>query len=120
MDNKWYAISRQPEQRGKTVVQRKITETGKKGFLRRNTHSASESDGSGARMMHTIEAGKAAAHPKARFNVGETVKVIDGPFRDFTGTVQEIKAERSRLRVSISVFGRPTPVDLNFIEVEAA
>ena len=71
-------------------------------------------------MMHTIEAGKAAARPKARFNVGETVKVIDGPFRDFTGTVQEIKAERSRLRVSISVFGRPTPVDLDFIEVEAA
>ena len=105
MDKKWYAIYTQPEQRGKTVVQRKITETGKKGFLRRKNYSDSESDRSGARMTHTIEAGKAEARPKARFNVGETVKVIDGPFRDFTGTVQEIKAERSRLRVTISVFG---------------
>ena len=116
MDKKSYATYTQPEQREKTVLQRKITKTGKKGFLRRNTHSHSESDRSGARMMHTIEAVKAAA----RFNIGERVKVIDGPFRDFTGTVAEIKAERSRLRVTISVFGRPTPVDLDFIEVEAA
>ena len=120
MDKKSYAIYTQPEQGVKTVLQRKITGTGKNGFLRRNTHSHSESDRSGARMMHTIEAGKTAAGPRVRFNVGERVKVIDGPFRDFTGTVQEVKAERSRLRVTISVFGRPTPVDLNFIEVEAA
>ena len=71
-------------------------------------------------IRRTIEAGKAAPRQKLRFTVGETVKVVDGPFRDFTGTVQEIKPERSRLRVAISVFGRPTPVDLDFIQVQAA
>ena len=58
--------------------------------------------------------------PKVLFVVGEPVKVVDGPFREFTGTVEAVNPNRSRVRVALSVFGRPTPVDLDFIQVEAA
>lgn len=72
------------------------------------------------KILERIEAGKLSPRPKAIFSVGERVKVTDGPFRDFSGTVQEVRPERSRLRLSISVFGRPTPVELDFVQVEAA
>jgi transcriptional antiterminator NusG len=73
-----------------------------------------------AKIMERVEAGMAAPRPKALFFVGEKVKVVDGPFRDFTGTVQDVNPERSRARVFISVFGRPTPVELDFLQLEAA
>jgi transcription termination/antitermination protein NusG len=71
-------------------------------------------------IMRTVESTKSAPRQKARFAVGERVKVVEGPFRDFAGTVQAVRPERSMLRVAINVFGRPTPVDLDFIQVEAA
>lgn len=71
-------------------------------------------------LLQRVEAGLAAPRPKTLFTVGERVKVVEGPFRDFTGTVESVKPERSRVRVAVSVFGRPTPVELDFLQVEAA
>lgn len=52
------------------------------------------------------------------FIIGETVKIIDGPFNDFLGTVEEINDEKKKLKVTVKIFGRKTPVELNFMEVE--
>ena len=61
-----------------------------------------------------------ATRPKPRisFEEGETVRVIDGPFANFTGTVDEVKAEKQKVRVNVSIFGRATPVELDFAQVE--
>jgi transcriptional antiterminator NusG len=61
-----------------------------------------------------------AARPKARisFEVSETVRVIDGPFANFTGVVVEVKPEKQKIRVNVSIFGRATPVELDFAQVE--
>ncbi len=56
--------------------------------------------------------------PKQSFNVGESVKVVDGPFSGFTGVIEEINLEKSRIRVSVEIFGRPTPVEIEFNQVE--
>ena len=71
-------------------------------------------------ILQQVEAGMAAPRPKTLFTIGERVKVVEGPFRDFTGTVEAVKPERARVRVAVSVFGRPTPVELDFLQVEAA
>ena len=61
-----------------------------------------------------------AASPKVLFEPGEMVRVIDGPFNDFNGVVEEINYEKSRLRVAVLIFGRSTPVELEFGQVEKA
>jgi len=69
------------------------------------------------KVIHQMEEG--INRPKARyhFEEGEDVRVIDGPFTNFQGTVSEIKPDKEKLRVLITIFGRPTPVELDFIQV---
>ena len=56
--------------------------------------------------------------PKVLFDRGENVRVIDGPFTNFAGIVEEVKPEKGKLRVLVSIFGRATPVELDFVQVE--
>ena len=67
--------------------------------------------------MHDSEE---APRPKTMFEPGEMVRVTDGPFNDFNGTVEEVNYEKSKLRVAVSIFGRSTPVELDFTQVEKA
>ena len=59
-----------------------------------------------------------SSHVRISYDEGETVRVIDGPFANFTGTVVEVKAEKQKIRVNVSIFGRATPVELDFSQVE--
>ena len=61
-----------------------------------------------------------APHVKVSFKVGERVRIVDGPFNDFRGTVAEIDVERTKVRVMVNFFGRETPVELDFLQVEKA
>ena len=67
-----------------------------------------------------VQEGTLRPKPKISFETGEGVKVIDGPFQDFTGTVEEVKPDKGKLRVLISIFGRATPVELDLVQVEKA
>jgi transcriptional antiterminator NusG len=71
-----------------------------------------------ASMLDQIERGRERAEPEAPFDKGETVKVTKGPFAGFTGTVDDIMAERRRVKVVVTIFGRPTPIDLDFLDVQ--
>ncbi len=71
-----------------------------------------------ARVLLQAQEGAASPRSKANFEQGETIKVVDGPFTDFTGTVDEVKPDKGKVRVLISIFGRATPVELDFIQVE--
>jgi transcriptional antiterminator NusG len=61
-----------------------------------------------------------APHIKVSFKTGERVRIVDGPFNDFRGTVSEIDMERNKVRVMVNFFGRETPVELDFLQVEKA
>ena len=69
-------------------------------------------------MLDQIERGRDQAEPEAPFEKGENVKVAKGPFAGFTGTVDELFAERRRVKVIVTIFGRPTPIDLDFLDVQ--
>ena len=69
------------------------------------------------RVLGQMEATKAKPVPTVSFRVGDHVKVIDGPFSNFTGTVDEVNQERGKVKVMVSIFGRATPVELDFLQV---
>lgn len=69
-------------------------------------------------IRQRMSEGSARPSPKIMFEVGELVRVVDGPFNDFNGTVEEVNYEKDRLLVLVQIFGRSTPVELNFGQVE--
>jgi transcriptional antiterminator NusG len=76
------------------------------------------SDKEAQRIIDRIQEGVEKPRPKVLFEPGEVVRVTDGPFADFNGVVEEVNYEKSRVRVAVLIFGRSTPVDLEFGEVE--
>lgn len=70
------------------------------------------------RILQRVQEGVEKPRPKVLFEPGEVVRVTDGPFNDFNGVVEEVNYEKSRLRVSVLIFGRSTPVELEFGQVE--
>ena len=71
-------------------------------------------------ILRRVNDGTDKPRPKVLFEPGQLVRVTDGPFNDFNGTVQEVNYDKSRLRVAVSIFGRSTPVELEFAQVEKA
>jgi transcriptional antiterminator NusG len=71
-------------------------------------------------ILSRVQEGVDKPRPKILFEPGEMVRVVDGPFNDFNGTVEEVNYEKNRLRVAVLIFGRSTPVELNFHQVEKA
>lgn len=72
------------------------------------------------KIMQQMQEGVEKPRPKVLFEPGELVRIKDGPFTDFNGNVEEVNYEKSRLRVSVTIFGRATPVELEFAQVEKA
>ena len=88
------------------------------GFVGDKTDPVPMEEDEVRRVLGQIEEGAQSPRSRVKFEEGETVKVVDGPFADFNGTVEEVKPEKGKLKVLISIFGRATPVELDFVQVE--
>ena len=88
------------------------------GFLGTTGVPAQVSDKEIEKILGNIKEGSLVPEPTVSFDIGEQVKVCEGPFASFTGLVEEVDEEKSRLKVSVSVFGRPTPIELEYNQVE--
>ncbi len=90
------------------------------GFLGTTGTPVPVSDNEIDKILGNIKEGSLVPEPSISFDIGEQVKVCEGPFASFSGLVEEVDEEKSRLKVSVSIFGRPTPIELEYNQVEKA